>query len=134
MKEAKGKLPSHSALGRLSRLGVGKKLALAVAVLILGALMVLFGGAEREETEERDALEAQLEEMCSSLSGVGSCRVMITYKVTEGRYGSSGTKTVESVAVVCKGADKVGVRRELTEMMTALFGIGANRIYVSKMK
>ena len=59
---------------------------------------------------------------------------MLTYKVTEGRYGSPDTKTVESVAVICKGADRAGVRKELTDMLSALFGIGANRIHISKMK
>ena len=97
--------------------------------------MIFLGtAAGSKETAERDELEAQLEEMCSSLSGVGSCRVMINYKVTEGRYGSSGTKTVESVAVICKGADRPGVRKELTDMLTSLYGIGSNRVHVSKMK
>lgn len=112
-----------------------KKAVLAILLALLGILMIVAGsGARSKATDERDELEEQLEEMCSSLSGVGSCRVMINYKVTEGRYGSSGTKTVESVAIICKGADKVGVRKELTDMLSALYGIGANRIHISKMK
>lgn len=126
----KGSIASLGAL--LKR---NKKAALAVLLAVLGVLMIVMGsGAKSKVADERDELEAQLEEMCSSLSGVGSCRVMINYKVTEGRYGSSGTKTVESVAIICKGADKVGVRKELTDMLSALYGIGANRIHISKMK
>ena len=112
-----------------------KRVLIAVLLALIGAAMILAGSFEKSsEAEGRDELEAQLEQMCSSLSGVGSCRVMVTYRVTEGRYGSSGTKTVESVAVICKGADKAGVRKELTDMLTALYGIGANRIHISKMK
>ena len=121
-----------------SLLGFIKRNKRAVAALILvalGIVMILAGTVDKvSETDGRDEHEARLEEMCSSLSGVGSCRVMITYKVTEGRYGAAGTKTVESVAVICKGADRAGVRKELTDMLTALYGIGANRIHISKMK
>ena len=112
-----------------------KRAVIAMLLILLGAAMILLGSLSgKEGDKERDEVEQSLEEMCSSLSGVGSCRVMVTYKVTEGRYGSQGTKTVESVAVICKGADKAGVRKELTDMLTALYGIGANRIHISKMK
>lgn len=112
-----------------------KRLALILLLLLLGLILVfmpsLTGGADEAEADE---LEARLEQMCSSLSGVGSCRVMVTYKVSEARYGQSATKTVESVAVVCKGADRIGVRKELTDMLSSLFGIGTNRIHIAKMK
>lgn len=110
-----------------------KKAVLAV-LLIACAVLLLVSGGKEESASEVDEVEARLEEMCSSLSGVGSCRVMVTYEITAGRYGSSDIKTVQSVAVVCKGADKAGVRRELTDMLSSLFGIGANRIHISKMK
>lgn len=112
-----------------------KRLLLALLAAALGLILIAASFSSASDKEAGgDELEKQLAEMCSSLSGVGSCRVMVTYRVSESRYGSSGTKTVESVAVVCKGADKVGVRRELTDMLSALYGIGANRIHISKMK
>lgn len=114
----------------------GKRRLLPIIILVLiGVGLIVLSGASASATDdETDALEARLEEMCSSLAGVGSCRVMVTYKVSEGRYGSSAVKTVESVAIVCKGADKAGVRKELTDMMSSLFGIGTNRIHIAKMK
>ena len=99
-------------------------------MLLIGLSMIPADSADAE----RDEVEEKLKEMCSSLDGVGSCRVMVTYRVSEKRYGQSEERRVESVAVICKGADKVGVRAELTEMLSALFGIGTNRIHISKMK
>lgn len=120
--------------GFLAFIKGNKRAALAILLALVGLVLIFAGVSSGGGGEERDSLEEQLEQMCSSLSGVGSCRVMLTYKVTEGRYGSPDTKTVESVAVICKGADRAGVRKELTDMLSALFGIGANRIHISKMK
>lgn len=112
-----------------------KRVVLAVALILIAAAILLAGsGGGSAASSETDGFEERLEEMCSSLEGVGSCRVMVTYKSSESRYGASSERVVESVAVVCKGAERAGVRRELTEMLSSLFGIGANRIHISKMK
>lgn len=112
-----------------------KRVVLAVAFILLAAVILLAGsGSSSSSSSDADSVEERLEEMCSSLEGVGSCRVMVTYKASESRYGSSPERVVESVAVVCKGAERAGVRRELTEMLSSLFGIGTNRIHISKMK
>lgn len=118
----------------LSFLKGNRAAVIAVVVIFAAVLLLAAGGGGSGEVSESDALAAELEELLSSLSGVGSCRVMVTYRVTEGRYGTAAQKEVVSVAVVCRGADRVGVRRELTEMLSALFGIGANRIHIAKMK
>ncbi len=112
-----------------------KRLILICAALVLGVILIVASTTPTtSSTADTDAVEEKLEEMCSSLEGVGSCRVMVTYKQVEKRYGQSEEKIVESVAVVCKGADRASVRRELTEMLSALFGIGTNRIHISKMR
>lgn len=109
-----------------------KSSLLIILIIIVGAALIL-GGSESDASDDTD-IEAELEELCASLSGVGACRVMVTYKVVDKRYGYEGREVVESVTVVCKGADKVGVRAELTSMLSSLFGIGTNRIHISKMK
>jgi hypothetical protein len=108
------------------------KIILAVVVGVLLIAVSAFGSdgakAEGDEVEER------IEAMCSSLVGVGECRVMVTYSTEGTRYGASTQSRVESVAVVCRGADRASVRAEITSMISALFGIGSNRIFISKMK
>lgn len=112
-----------------------KRLILICAALVLGIILIAASTAPDASSDtDTDAVEEKLEKMCTSLEGVGSCRVMVTYKQVEKRYGQSEVRIVESVAVVCKGADRAGVRRELTEMLSALFGIGTNRIHISKMR
>ena len=118
--------------GLVSLIKKNKTMILIILLIAVGALLVF--SSPSEDAVGEDDLEVRLEELCSSLAGVGSCRVMVTYNVVGKTYASEGRKVVESVTVVCKGADKVGVRAELTTMLSSLFGIGTNRIHISKMK
>ncbi len=109
------------------------KILLIILVGIVLLMLGMGGGAKAEETTA-DEVESRLEELCSSIAGVGKCRVMVTYEKNASRYGASEVRRVESVAIACKGADSVTVRSELTKLFTSLFGIGANRVSISKMK
>ena len=83
-------------------------------------LLVFFSGSEQGTSNLGDEISL----LCSSVEGVGECRVMITYE---------GGEPV-GIVVVCRGGDSVQVRHRLYEMLSALYGIGANRISVEKMK
>jgi hypothetical protein len=111
----------------------GIKILLIALVGVILLTLSLTGGSETEQIG-RDETETRLEELCSSIAGVGRCRVMVTYEKNTSRYGGGEALRVESVAVACKGADSVAVRSELTKLFTSLFGIGANRVSISKMK
>ncbi len=123
----------EGALSTLKGLFGSWKIMLVIAA---GALLILISslGAGSAADKENDAVEERIEAMCSSLVGVGECRVMVTYSAEGTRYGMSTQTRVESVAVVCKGADKASVRAEITSMISALYGIGSNRIFISRMK
>ena len=114
----------------------GGRARLCVIIFAVGLVLILIGalGGGSDAPVGEDSLEARLEDICSSLEGVGSCRVMLGYAESSTRYGSSGERRVESVAVVCKGADKPAVRAKLTELFSALYGISTVRISISKMK
>ena len=122
---------------------------LAAAALII-LVLSLFGGqgSEKNENQSPEAItleeyKADLEEkiaaLCSSVSGVGKCKVFITFERGEENVykGSSITEVkpprVQGVTVVCRGADNDTVKCRITEMMTALFDIGANRVAVLKL-
>ena len=98
------------------------------AVLAVGIVLIIIGSVTVGGVNDASATteEERLAEMCESLSGVGECRVMLTY---DGRGGA-----VTSVAIVCKGAGRASVRAELTSMISSLYGIGSNRIYIAKMR
>ena len=78
--------------------------------------------------EYKAQLEGEIESLCSDVAGVGRCRV---YK------GSAVTETkppkVMGVTVICKGGDSDSVKRELSEMICALFDIGYNRVAILKL-
>ncbi len=146
-------------LGMLRLSGKGKSVTIALAALALGVIMMLFGGDQAEEDVidgvNIDELEMRLEELCSKVDGVGACSVMITADtVSEKLYAQNSqigseyskseyvtvsgglipvgerTMTVRGVAVVCTGGDSDRVKLELTELICALFHIGADRVSV----
>ena len=101
-------------------------------VLALGLILIFIGGISKEENSVAEAgVEERLAEVCSGVYGVGECSVLVYYSPAE--RGVDDWK-VESVIVICEGADSVDVRLRLTEMLSSFFGIGSNRIRIEKMK
>ncbi len=102
-----------------------------------------------EAEEYRTSLEVRLETLCASVAGVSSPDVFITLdsgEVSEYAANGSGQYVVSGgdgllvsrkmpricgVAVVCFGGDRIEVKRELTELISAALNIGTNRIHVS---
>lgn len=99
-----------------------KFIILLAGVLVLAILFIPSSNKNVEEEEPVDEA-ARLEELCSKIDGVGECRVMVTYRDGE----------VYAVAVVCRGADSPRVRERLTELITSIYGIGANRVSIQQM-
>ena len=130
-------------------IGKNKRSALILLLLILGLFMLLFsssvfldedGEASAEDLSEyKERLERELEDICSSVNGVGRCRVTVTFERGE-EHVYKGSVLIESkpprvmgVTVVCAGADSDKVRSEIVNMMCALFDIGSNRVSVLKL-
>lgn len=98
-------------------------------ILLAGIVLILissgFRGSSEGEVSGEVSLEEEVAEACSSIESVGRCRVMIT-------YGEEGE--VFAVAVLCEGAGSDRVRSDVVQLCTSLFGIGANRVSVLKIK
>ena len=118
-------------------------LFLAVGVIILASSAAKSdkNEAEIQTLEEyRVDLEERIAKNCSSVRGVGKCKVIITFERGEQNSYKGSTLTevkppkVLGVSVICEGADSDSVRYALTQMLTALFDIGANRISILKLK
>ena len=96
------------------------KRASPMLLLPILALSLLFLGGTGQKTEAPKDLEEKTAELCSQVSGVGECRVMITYRDDE----------VFAVAVLCDGADNIEVKHNLTSLISSLYGIGAHRVEI----
>ena len=109
-----------------------KKDVVGVAIFVaLGLVLLILGGRSADvSTDELDGIEERIAEACSNMDGVGECSVYVYYSSD----GSHGESEVESVIVVCDGADSVEVRLKLTEMLSSFFGIGSNRVKIEKKK
>ena len=108
----------------------GRRGAVIMAVLlVLGAFLIFAGGAREEKSADLTD-EERLAALCSSVEGVGECRVYLTY--TPATHSSAAR--VESVAIACRGASSAEVRAELTALVSSLYGIGSNRICIVKMR
>ena len=129
---------------------VTKKNVIILSLLVFGIFLIVFSsapaasqsnssvGAESLQ-EYKTRLEGELVELCSSVSGVGKCRVTVSFS-HGGENTYKGSMLVESkpprvmgVTVVCKGGDSDVVRAQIVDMMSSLFDIGANRIAVLKL-
>lgn len=119
-----------------------KRGMLLPAVIVLLSVVLLAVGLSSARTQDGgdtgsagDADEqSRFEQMCSLIDGVGRCRVMMTY--TEERtsyYSSEKVKSVSGIAVLCDGGDSAEVKKRITELAVALYGIGANRVRVDRM-
>ena len=117
-------------------------------MLSIGILLIVISSFGRGDVKESEAeslseykkrLEGEIASLCSDVDGVGKCKVFITFERGE-QNTYKGSLVTESkppkilgVTVICRGAGSDEVRRELTEMLTALFDIGSNRVAVLKL-
>lgn len=128
---------------RIKAMGRARVITLLL-VLSLGAALILI--PEAKKTEESDPLyaykvrlESELSELCSSVEGAGKCIVYVSFSEGESyEYQGGQIKTekpprVLGVTVLCEGGSRSGVRARITEIISSLFDVGANRICVLKL-
>ena len=114
----------------------------------------------RTAEEYRAELEERMEAICSRVAGVGEVEVVVTLEggftyvyatdkktasggetltyVTVGSgdqeslvYLSEKAPAIVGIGVVCTGGMDPTVRREVTSLLSAAFGVGSNKIYVT---
>ena len=114
----------------------------------------------RTAEEYRAQLEERMETICSRVVGVGEVEVVVTLeggfsyvyatdkKTTSGGesltyvtvgsgdreslvYLSEKAPAIVGIGVVCTGGFDPTVRREVTALLSAAFGVGSNKIYVT---
>ena len=129
LKSGKGSLG-----GFLSYLKGQKKAWFICAAIVVGLLLLLLSVSPAQKSvaaqTDEERIEAKLAELCASLEGVGSCKVMVSTHTVGKSYGSSGETRVESVVILCRGGGNERVKKELTELVVSLYGIGSNRVKV----
>ena len=124
-----------------------KKGRIALLLVCIGALLCLTasftsGGEGSNETSNdlyKQTLEGELAELCSSIDGVGKCKIMIYFDEGErseyknGRLVSTHPPKIRGITVLCRGGGRDEVKGALTEMLSSMLGIGKNRICVLKL-
>lgn len=109
-----------------------KELTLIIVAFALGLILIFLGSKDDVAVETfAPGLEERIADACSGIEGVGKCDVYVYYSEVDSR---SGAEKVESVLVVCEGADSDDVRLRLTRMLSSFFGIGTNRVQIEKMQ
>ena len=104
----------------------------------------------------KTTLEGEVKELCASVRDVGDVTVSLYFETGE-EYVYASDKTasggkdyvlssgdglllsvklppVSGVSVVCEGGDDKAVQKTLTDLLTSLFGIGANRVHIAAKK
>ncbi len=121
-----------------------KEIFFVAFLLLSGIALLLLGGtdssffSEKKEVSYEKTVETEVENLLRNVRGVGEVSVLIRFEDAEktSLYGQSSDTSprVASVTVVCDGGDNATVCAELTKMLSAHFGIGANRVTVLKRK
>lgn len=108
----------------------------------------------------RQALENRIAAICAQVAGAGEVRVIVSLAggyeyvyATDEKSTSSGTSrtyvtigsgtakspvfltekapAIRGIGVVCTGGNDAGVRREITSLLSSVFGIGSNCVFVT---
>ena len=116
--------------------------------------------AARSPEAYREELESRMESICARVAGVGKVEVVVSLEgsfsyvyaterktaaggetvtyVTVGSgsgeapiYVSEQAPAIRGIGVVCEGGMDPTVRREVTALLSAAFGVGSNKIYVT---
>jgi len=123
-------------LGKIS--GNDKSIKVIVAVGLIGMALILIShltdtgrrappialdSSPASVDEYTSMLEARLEELITSIEGVGRAKVMLTHE--DGQ--------VQGVVIVCDGADDIRVVLKLTNVVTTALNIPSTRVYITKL-
>ena len=120
-----------------------------VLLFLAGILLLILGFSSRTAEAEladpsldeyRKGMESELSDFLEKIDGVGDAEVLITLLHGESKeyrgqelVGITGAE-VYSVTVICEGGGRDEIKGRLTQMLTAQFGIGANRICILPIK
>ena len=139
----------------------------AVIVLAIGLILMLLPfGTGKEEIEKCEPIQEQvrvdqlLEQVLSTIDGVGKVKVMLTVETGESiiYQTDTGATSIDTVIItdkdraevglikqidppkyrgaiiVCQGAESAAIRLSIVEAVSKVTGLGADRISVLKMK
>ena len=96
-------------------------LVIGIALLIIPPIL---DSARESEGSVTDA--QRIEEICTSIEGVESCRAVVTYSDADG--------AIESVAIIYTGDHSIGTKKEIKEVVSTVYGVGTNRIALISQK
>ena len=126
-----------------------KRRVIALIIAAVGILILFFSfGSEKDVVTEESvtlseykaALEKELIELCSSIDGVGKCKISVSFSQGEIKEYKSGKAVgttpprILGIGVVCEGGDDSSVKQAVKDCLTALFDIGSNRVSVQKLE
>lgn len=118
----------------------GKK-SIVYPVLILCAVLllvaVLGNGNKTKDLSEEEILEQRLCEICEKIDGIDKAYVMVSFSDDEKdksyfslQSEDGDCRSVNGVGIVCTGGDTGKVKREVSEMISAILGIPISHVKV----
>ncbi len=118
----------------------GKK-SIVYPVLILCAVLLLsalFGNGDKtKDLSEEEILEQRLCEICEKIDGIDKAYVMVSFSNEDEEKSYFRTqsdngehRSVSGVGIVCTGGDTGKVKREVSEMISAILGIPISHVKV----
>ena len=138
------------------------KLGVFISLVLLGVLLLIFGGGTKTSSGDLDSeeiakykkeLEGEITELCRGVRGVGDVRVAVSlsggfeyvYATDKnGKVVAAGSESgivikkklpeILGIGIVCTGGGDSTVKNQLISLVSAAYGIGTNRIFVAEAK
>lgn len=132
------------------------QLVLLGGLFLIGVLLMLFGGSFGSNGTVSDSgggwesyillLEEKAGRLCSQVAGISDVTVAVSlsqgveyvYADGEEGYGSRAAvllterpPQISGIGVVCRGADDPRAKETLIGLLSAAFGVGSHRIYIT---
>ncbi len=100
-----------------------KSLIIPIILMIIGLFLIFGTDAffEKKNAENTDKMETRLVAMINDLDGVSDSEVMLL---------TDDDGNVKGAAVICNGGDLSQNQKNIIELITSLFGVGASDVFV----
>ncbi len=113
---------------------------LLLFVLLSIGILLMQGTKESDNREDTTYLkqlrntEKMVAELCESVKGAGKTKVALSFSESVYVSNTDINQSIGGIGIVCEGGDDPEVVHRLISLVSAAYGVPANKIYITQSK